>query len=77
MHREESWNTREFCLRAMNDYDLYRRARSIIGARKARGVDPYKATGVSHWAQDVAESCTPKIRPTKVAISAALRCCEE
>jgi hypothetical protein len=76
MAQHESWNTREFCLRAANDFDLYNEAQRILGARKAKGVNPYKATGVARWARDVADSCTPKIRVTKVAISAALEACD-
>lgn len=73
--RPESWNTREFVLRAANDADLYQRALQIIANRRQKGRDPYSA-GAGAWARDVAESYTPKLRVTQVAVRAALEACD-
>lgn len=75
--RPESWNTREFCLRAQNDENLYQRARMICDNRRQKGRDPYSAgAGALTWARDVAGSYTPKLRVTQVAVRAALEACD-
>jgi len=76
--RPESWNTREFCLRAANDYNLYMRAVAKLRHRRKVGLtaDIYSPRAMRVWAEDVATLQTPKLRVTAVAVRAALAACD-